>query len=161
MRPRLRRRMGTSCWTSGGAESDSGRPATGLTIPPRARTRIILVALVASCLGWCGCSKPKLQLNEGAQHFVAARAALASGDKVLALSELDAAIAAVPDVWMYFERGKLHADEGRDEQAKADCTDGLALDPEHPDLLWLQGEMKKLKSRRFKGQQAEPPMGSK
>lgn len=119
-------------------------------------------ALAAACLMVApGCGPKEQKLNPAAEHFVAARKALETGDKATALTELDAAIAAGPDVWMYVERAKLHADEGRDDQAKADVEAGLKLDAENGDLKWLDKELKKAKNRRFQGSAAEPPRSAK
>ena len=38
---------------------------------------------------------------------------------------------------------------------------GLELDPQHSDLLWLQKELKKPKTSRFKGRRMNPPSHSK
>ncbi len=38
---------------------------------------------------------------------------------------------------------------------------GLELEPEHPDLLWLQEQAKKPATARFRGADAEPPSAGK
>jgi Tfp pilus assembly protein PilF len=107
-----------------------------------------------------GCDRGP-QLDEGAQHLVAARAALAKGDQALALKELDAAIAAKPNEWAYLERAKLRHAAGSDADAAADCEAGLALAPDNPDLKWLQSELKKPKGQQFHGESAQPPSATK
>lgn len=56
--------------------------------------------------------------------------ALAAGDKETAIKELDASIAAQPDAWAYFQRGRLFAEKGEDDKSLADCAAGLGLDPD-------------------------------
>ena len=81
-----------------------------------------------------------------------------NGDNQTALKELDASLSLTPDPWAYYQRAKLLADMGEDDRALADCDAGLALDSEHIELKWLQGELKKPAARRFQGRNKEPPV---
>jgi tetratricopeptide (TPR) repeat protein len=100
-------------------------------------------------------------LDEAATLLVEARAVLADGDREKAVELLTSSVAQRPEPWAYFERAKIYAEDGLDEQAAADVDAGLALDAEHPDLLWLQGQLKKSPKSRFKGKSRQPPQASK
>jgi Tfp pilus assembly protein PilF len=89
---------------------------------------------------------------------LAAQDALAKNDQETALKELTNSINAGPDPWAYYQRAKIYTEKGEDEKAKADCQAGLALDPEHVELKWLQGELAKPSQQRFQGRNKEPPM---
>jgi hypothetical protein len=104
------------------------------------------------------CQPAAKPLGTATDHFLAAQDALDKGDKETALRELDASIAADPQVWSYFERARLLADLKKDDQAMADCQAGLGLDPENVKLKWLRDELKKPADRRFQGRNAEPPV---
>ncbi len=118
---------------------------------------------LAFSVGWLpcmlfvlGCSQEP-SLDESATQFVEAKQALADGDKDKALELLTSSIEARPDPWALWERAKIYAENGADDDAQADIDAGLELDPEHSDLLWLQNEMKKRPTSRFKGRSREPP----
>jgi len=111
---------------------------------------IVLAALV-------GCEAEKQELGSATDHFLAAQDALAKGDNEAALKELDASILAGPDSWAYYQRARLLTDKGEVEKALADCAAGLAIDPAHVELKWLQGELNKPADRRFQGRNKEPP----
>ena len=83
--------------------------------------------------------------------YVEAQQAISAGNKEQALEKLTASIDAKPNVWAFYGRAKLRAETGDLPGASADCTAGLKLNPEHSDLLWLQGELKKPERLRFKG----------
>lgn len=104
-----------------------------------------------------GCEE-KSPIDDAAQALIDARDAVEAGDSAKAMELLDASIAARPDVWSFYERAKLHADNGDDDLAKEDIAAGLELDAEHSELLWLEKQMKKSKSARFK---TPPPSASK
>ena len=114
--------------------------------------------LLLSLLVGCG---EKSVLDEAATHLVEARSAIANGDSETAVEHLDASIAARPNTWAYYERARLLGEAGEDDEAKADIEAGLELDPEHSELLWLQKQLKKPKSARFKGSSGQPPSASK
>lgn len=116
-----------------------------------------LFILLSLCFG---CSE-KSVLDEAATNLVEAQKAIAEGDRVKAMELLDASIAAGPDTWSYYERARLHADNGDDAKAKSDIEAGLELDEEHSELLWLQKQLKKPKNKRFKGRSGQPPSVSK
>lgn len=139
------------------------RPSRPLSAPtlkdlPMGKNMLLLCLLAAAA---AGCGDPGPQLDDAAQHFIAAQKALAEGDKTTAMQELDTSIAARPDPWAYYGRAELHADAGDDAAAKADCEAGLKLAPEHADLKWLAGELQKPARKRFKGKAAQPPSDSK
>jgi hypothetical protein len=100
-------------------------------------------------------------LDDAGKALVEAQQALAGGDSKKAMELLNVSIDARPDPWAYFQRAQLHVDGGDDEAARPDCRSGLALDPEHSDLLWLQAELDKSVTGRFKGSKAHPPRDSK
>ncbi|MCA9166973.1 MAG: hypothetical protein KDB23_04875 [Planctomycetales bacterium] len=122
----------------------------------RLMSRLLLCIVATCCLG---CEPEQQDLGAGTDHFLAAQDAIAAGDKELAIKELDASIAAQPDAWAYFQRGRLLAEKGDDDKALADCVAGQQLDPEHTGLKWLRAELKKPLDGRFKGRNAEPPVG--
>lgn len=122
-------------------------------------TVIIVACLFA--LFVAGCGSKKFELTEGQAAFAEAKKAIQYGDTATAITWLDKAIEAEPDTWPYYERAKLHAENGDDELAKADIVAGLEIDSEHSDLLWLQKQMKKSKASRFKGKSGQPPQASK
>lgn len=107
-----------------------------------------------------GCGQ-KTQLDAAGEAFVVAQQALAVGDRERALANLDASIAARPDVWAYVLRARLYAEQGEDVKATEDVEAGLSLDPEQSDLLWLKKQLKKPKHSRFQGRDAAPPSVSK
>jgi tetratricopeptide (TPR) repeat protein len=53
-----------------------------------------------------------------------------------------------PEEEAYFHRGWIYAKEGSFDKAKADVAAGLDLAPEHPRLVWLDGELKKPADKR-------------
>jgi tetratricopeptide (TPR) repeat protein len=118
---------------------------------------LLLVAILS-----VGCSSSDgPNLDDADRHFIAAEKAMAAGDKEQAIKELDASIAVRPTSWAYFKRGQLHAAVGNDQQAQADVQKGLELNPEDKDLKWLEKELKKPATRRFKGAAGQPPGMSK
>jgi len=124
--------------------------------------RLLKIAIgVAILVAGIGCGDRGVQLDDSAQHFVAAQQALDAGDKVKAIKELTASIQARPDEWAYYQRGKLYSDSGDVKSALADCEAGLALDAENESLQWLRGELKKPPAKRFKGKFATPPIDTK
>lgn len=108
-----------------------------------------------------GCGGKKFSLSEAELALIEARKAIADGDSAKAIEFLDKSIASNPDTWSYYERAKLHAENGDDDAAKEDIAAGLELEPEHSELLWLQKQLKKSKSARFKGSRGQPPSVSK
>ena len=112
----------------------------------------IAAILLLSSIALLGC-KGEAVLNEAAVGLIDARKAIEEGDSAKAIELLTASIESEPSPWSYYERAKLQAEDGDDKAATADIDAGLELDPEHSDLLWLQKQMKKSKSSRFK----QPP----
>jgi Tfp pilus assembly protein PilF len=117
--------------------------------------------LCAATLLAAACRESTTGLDKAGQAFVDAQQALAAGDKDRARELLDVSIRTRPDPWAYFQRAQLHAEAGNDDAAQADCREGLRLDPEHSDLLWLEKELDKPSSARFQGRNAKPPSDSK
>ena len=120
----------------------------------------LLLSLVAA-ISLAGCRRDSTELRPAEALFIEAQDALAAGDNDLALKKLTESIERQPDEWVYFERARLNAELGNDDPAKADCEAGLALNPENPDLKWLQKELTKSSGGRFKGQNARPPRTAK
>ena len=108
-----------------------------------------------------GCGGTGSVLDDADKALVDARQAISDGDDAKAMDLLDISIAAKPDTWSYYERARLHADNGNDDAAKADVEAGLELAPEHSELLWLQKQLKKPKKSRFKGTSGQPPSVNK
>src|SRR5688572_4411144 len=113
--------------------------------------------LLAAILSLGGCSGDSTSASKSYDHFVAAAKALETGDKVTVFKELSATIEKSPSDWAYFERGRLSAEQGRDEEAAADVQNGLKLNPNNPNLKWLDAELKKPANQRFQGKFATPP----
>lgn len=112
------------------------------------------------CAMLLGCS-PEPSLDDAALQLMEAREAVEAGDTDKAVQLLTASIEARPDPWAYYERAKIAAKEGEDDDAKADIEAGLELDPEHSELLWLEKQVKKPRRSRFKGKSGQPPMYNK
>ena len=104
-----------------------------------------------------GCGDRGVQLDDWAEHFVAAQQALDKGDQAKAIEELSASIASEPNALAYYQRAKLYSDSGDDKAALRDCEAGLAQDARNKNLNWLYNELKKPSSKRFKGKFARPP----
>jgi Tfp pilus assembly protein PilF len=115
-----------------------------------------LCLLAASALSICGCGGSP-STGKSYDHFVAAAKALETGDKETALTELSATLATTPSDWAYFERARLFAESGRDQEAAADVQKGLELAPQNANLKWLDAELKKPADNRFQGKFAQPP----
>ncbi len=111
-------------------------------------------------LALAGCRRQQ-KLDEATQHLVAAQAALAQGDQTLAMKELDASITAGASEWAYLERAKLRQTLGQEKEAIDDCQKGLELNQENAELKWYLAELKKPKTQRFRGTQAQPPSAAK
>lgn len=122
-------------------------------------TRSVVLSIAITVL-LLGCSKKEV-LDEAAVSLIDAREAVESGDAVKALELLDASIALRPSTWAYLERAKIHEQNDDDEASKADIAAGLEMDPEHSDLLWLQKQLKKSRSSRFKGKSGQAPSVNK
>ena len=113
--------------------------------------------LTAPLLSVSGCGGGSPSASKSYDHFVAAVEALEAGDKETAFRELSVTIERSPNSWAYFERARLLVDQGRDEEARADCQKGLELAPQDPRLQWLSNELEKPADQRFQGKFAEPP----
>lgn len=119
------------------------------------------IAAIA-CIAVMGCGeRDAVELTEEQNYFVLAADALYSGDDAKALEMLAKSIETKPSRYAHYERAKLYEKQGADEQALADCAAALELQPGDKDVLWLQGEIKKPKAKRFKGRFANPPSAAK
>ena len=105
-----------------------------------------------------GCKSEQQTLEDIATK---AAEALEAGDTTTAIACLDQLIEARPQPALYVERAQAKLKAGDDAGAKADCQEGLKLDPEDRDLKWLLSEMKKDTKQRFKGKNQKPPGRSK
>ena len=79
-----------------------------------------LRVLVAALLSVGGCGGSATSTEKSYDHFVAAAKALETGDKETAITELSATIDKSPNDWAYFERARLLAEQGKDQEAAAD-----------------------------------------
>jgi len=105
-----------------------------------------------------GCSSEQQKLED---VYAKAAEAIEAGDMSTAIALLDQLIEARPQPGLYLERAQAKLKAGDDAGAKADCQEGLKLDPEDRDLKWLLSEMKKDTKQRFKGKNQKPPGRSK
>lgn len=117
-------------------------------------------AIVFGAVIGCG-QRDAVELTEEQNYFVLAADALNSGDDAKAMEMLAKSIETKPSRYAHYERAKLYEKQGADEQALADCAAALQLQPGDKDVLWLQGEIKKPKDKRFKGRFANPPSAAK
>lgn len=117
------------------------------------RSHFVLAGLVVLVVG---CSPPAMK--ESTQLHAEATAALASGDKELAVAKLTESIDSEPTTGCLFDRAKLYESMDQDDKALADCNQGLVLQPDHKDLKWLKKQLEKPKAKRFK---APAPRASK
>jgi hypothetical protein len=120
--------------------------------------REVWQSVIVGCLLTAGCGPAEQELGDATEHYLAAQDALAAGDSATALKELEASIQAQPDVWAYFQRARLLSEMGQDQRALADCRAGLALDPEHEQLKWLEAELRKPAPQRFRGRERASPV---
>lgn len=128
----------------------------------QARSLELLRCALLACLVAPGCGqRDAVELTEEQNYFVLAADALNSGDDAKALEMLTKSIETKPSRYAHYERAKLHEQQGADDQALADCAAALQLQPGDKDVLWLQGEIKKPKDKRFKGRFANPPSAAK
>jgi tetratricopeptide (TPR) repeat protein len=112
---------------------------------------LLLVGFVASACGRSSGPKAEDTL------ILDAREAIQADDQQKALEMLSQSLATRPTSYGYYERAKLYADMGNDAAALADCQKGLELYRESRELNWLQSELKKPKTSRFKGTSAQAP----
>jgi tetratricopeptide (TPR) repeat protein len=113
--------------------------------------------VICLLLSFTGCSSDEVELGDATEHFLAAQEALDKGDQATALNELNLSIELQPDAWAYYQRAQILAEQKQFDAALADCRAGLELDPQHEQLKWLAGELRKPADRRFQGKNANPP----
>ncbi|MCA9258287.1 MAG: hypothetical protein KDA61_03755 [Planctomycetales bacterium] len=118
------------------------------------------ISSLIACLA-IGCGSAVESLTEEQNFFVAASEAIAAGDKPRAMEMLTASINSKPTRYAYFERARLREESGEDGLALEDCAKALEIQPGDKDSLWLQRELRKEKSKRFKGRFATPPSAVK
>jgi hypothetical protein len=109
-----------------------------------------LLGLVSTLFIGCGSSQPdgsQFQHDQAATLFLEAMQARPT-DQAKALALLTQSIEARPSYNAYYQRGWIHALEGRDAEAESDVAAGLKLEPENRELKWLEGELKKPAAQR-------------
>lgn len=119
----------------------------------------LFAMMVAVLFGGCDAGKSEVTVSNN--YFIEASRAIGAGDTVKAMEALNASLDIKPSVWAYMERAKLNLQNGDQQAALADCQAALAISPEDRDVLWLQAEIKKPASKRFKGRFKTPPSHSK
>jgi tetratricopeptide (TPR) repeat protein len=115
---------------------------------------------VAALLGVSGCRQGN-EISEAGVYLNDALDAIKTGDNDRAIELLSKSLELETDPYAYLQRAKLYLELDEVASASADIAKGLELEPEHPDLLWLQEQSKKPKARRFRGEDAEPPSYAK
>jgi hypothetical protein len=125
--------------------------------------RILRLPIAAACAAGflliaLGCGGDgESELSDSAAYLIEARQALGDGNTDAALQALSASIDSEPNVWAYLERAKIHATQGNDQAARADCDAALKLAPQNRDVAWIESELKKPVGKRFQGQFAIAP----
>jgi tetratricopeptide (TPR) repeat protein len=112
--------------------------------------RAVLVCEVACVFVGCGHSEPdgsQFRHDEAARLFLEAMKVRPT-DQAKALELLTQSIEARPSYNAYYQRAWIYGLHNRDDEAKADISSGLELEPENRELKWLQGELKKPTSQR-------------
>lgn len=115
----------------------------------------LIAPLVVLAIAGCG-PRAGSDQETSAKKLEEAKQAIAAGNTVGALPLLQASIEAQPTIWAYLERAKLHAKEGRDQEASADCEAILLIHPDNQDVKWIKAELKKPADKRFQGSSAAP-----
>ena len=111
---------------------------------------------VAALLCVSGCRQGN-EISEAGVNLNDALAAIDAGENDRAIELLSKSIELEPDPYAFLQRAKLYLELDDTTSANADIAKGLELEPEYPDLLWLQEQAKKPAGRRFKGADAELP----
>jgi len=106
-----------------------------------------------------GCSEPPVEKAE--KVFQEAVALMNDGDDQQAITKVTESLAAEETSWAYYLRATLYKKTEQFAKALADCKMGLALEPDHKDLLWLESELEKPAAVRFMGANSDPPSTSK
>jgi tetratricopeptide (TPR) repeat protein len=115
---------------------------------------------VAALLGVSACRQGN-EISEAGVYLNDALDAIKTGDNDRAIELLSKSLELETDPYAYLQRAKLYLELDEVASASADIAKGLELEPEHPDLLWLQEQAKKPTATRFKGEDAEPPSYAK
>ena len=111
---------------------------------------------VTAALCVCGC-RQRNEISEAGVYLNDALAAIDAGENDRAIELLSKSIELEPEPYAYLQRAKLYLKLDDTASANADIAKGLALEPDHPDLLWLQEQANKPNGSRFRGEDAEPP----
>lgn len=111
--------------------------------------------LVVLCMLAGGCGGQ--QLPDAVNYHMEAIVAAEKEDYETAIEMITRAIERNESSDALLDRARFQLAMGRDEEALADCRAGLNLEPDHPDLVWLKGEIEKPADWRFQGPNAQPP----
>ena len=111
---------------------------------------------VTAVLCVSGCRQGN-EISEGGVYLNDALTAIDAGENDRAIELLSKSIELEPEPYAYLQRAKLYLKLDDTASANADIAKGLELEPEHPDLLYLQEQAKKPTGSRFKGEDAELP----
>ena len=122
---------------------------------PRWSGLVSLLAISLAVLGGCGGGGG---VPPSSELIVQAREALAAGDRESARKILDQAVEADQSVWALAMRARMHAEDGDDAAATADCEAGLAVDQANFEIRWVLEELKKPTDKRF---QDDAPLSTK
>lgn len=123
----------------------------------RVRSTLPAAAAAILLLPLAGCGEKHSEVKKSNELLIEARQAIVSGDTAKAIEALNASIEAQPNTWALFELAQLQLKEGDEQAALASCVQGLELDSESADILWLKGEIEKPAEKRFKGRFKFPP----
>jgi len=127
-------------------------------------SKVLRLALLTLMLGGVlfqsGCSDANAPPDELAA-FTAAMETVNSGDKVEGMKMLTECIENKPTHYAYLERARLYVAENKIPEAKADVNAGLAIDPQHRELLYFAAELEKPEGQRFKVPMSELPQSVK
>ena len=106
------------------------------------------VLILAAGITVSGCSNSEtFSQSETRDKFLAAlKFRPTDPDKCAAMMTEIIDASPIPDA--YYHRGWIYAKKGEIDKAKSDVAAGLALDAEHFNLLWLDGELKKPEAQR-------------
>ena len=104
---------------------------------------MVVVALLYGCGGGGG----EFYHDEAAQKFIEALK-VRTTDEEKCLQLLNEVLEEKPLAAAYFHRAWIEAKRDQIDAAVADTAAGLEVEPEHPDLLWLQGELNKPADKR-------------
>jgi len=112
-------------------------------MPGHAITSVTAAAALALCaVAGCGKEAAIPSASEAGQLYIQAMK-VRIDDEQQCLDLLAKSIEAAPTASAHFHRGWILAKRGALDEAADGVRQGLALEPENADLLWLDGELKK------------------